>query len=141
MPEIVSIARVGTKPELKLVGEDRDKKVAEFRVNLLNVRKKGEEYIDRSYWATVHCWGASAEGTAKLFSVGDRIVVIGAHYQDRWEKDGEQQATMVVDARLVLPFTPDLQQLQYKPRKSSQESSAPSDDASADDSSFDNQEF
>lgn len=134
MSEISGQARLGKNPELKYIGQDDNKQaVCELRVKMLNSKqdKKTDDWIDRGFWAQVNVWGKMAEAASKLLQKGDRVFIVnGTLAQDTWsdDKDPDKENSMMkIDTHLVFPFTTDIESLQYKPRKASDQESDATD--------------
>ena len=120
MAEIKGVGNLGSELQLKYIGENKDKPVAECRVYLSSARRDKEgEWVDRGEWFDVSVWGPCAEPAAKLLTKGDRIYLEGALGTDRWEdpESGEPRSKLKIDANLMLPWLPYLDSLAYKPRK------------------------
>ncbi len=120
MSEIQGIARLGSNPELKYVGEDK-KPVCEISVRFINGKqdKITQEWEDRGFWAQVNIWGKCAEPAAKMFSTGDRIIITGNMVGVSWaDKDDPEKTVsgLKVDTNSVAPYLPDLMSLEYKER-------------------------
>lgn len=120
MAEIQGFGRLGTDPELKMVGESKDKPVAAFRLYLSSLRKKDGETVDEGDWCNVNIWGSFAEPAAKFFSKGDPVyLAAGTLRTERWQgEDGEDRTTLVIDTNRIFPHLPALEQIAFKPRKS-----------------------
>ena len=59
-------------------------------------------YEDRGgFWANVEWWHKDAEHYSQLFQKGMRVIVSGRAVMDRWEKDGEENAALKVQASRV----------------------------------------
>jgi len=123
MSEIAGYGRLGTEPELKMVGESKDKPVTEFRLFLSSLKKTGGETEDKGDWYSVSAWGAFAEPVAKLLKKGDPVYLVGTLVTDRWKNEaGEDKSSQKIEARSVFPHLPALNTLDFKPRKSNGES-------------------
>ncbi|HID08463.1 MAG TPA: single-stranded DNA-binding protein [Armatimonadetes bacterium] len=120
MAEIKGYGRLGTDPELKMVGANKDIPVTEFRCYLSSLKKnKGGETVDAGDWFSVSVWRAFAEPAAKLLKKGDPVYLEGTLRTDRWTNDkGEERSGMSIDARMVFPHLPAIESLNFKPRKS-----------------------
>lgn len=121
MSDIQGPARLGKDPVLKFIGDDK-KPVCELRVNLQNFRKNKDDPdkpIDSGFWAQVNVWGKCAEPSSKLFSKGDRVFIIGDMDQDTFKdkESGEDVTIFHINSNVVLPWTQDLESIQYKERK------------------------
>jgi len=118
MAEIKGFGRLGSEPELKMVGENKDKPVTEFRLFLSSLKKRNNETTDQGGWFSVSVWGKFAEASAKLLKTGDPVYLEGTVRTDHWEnKDGEEQTSMSIDARHIFPHLPAIISLDFKPRK------------------------
>lgn len=120
MARIEGIGNLGSNPELKYLGENKDKPVCEFRFYLKSDRRKGEgEWEDRGDFLAVSVWGACAEPAAKMFRKGDGVFLQGKFGTDRWKdkESGEERKGPKIDANLALPYLPYLESISYKPRK------------------------
>lgn len=123
MSMLQGMARLGANPELKYVGDGESKQaVCEMRLRFLNSKqdKVTGEWSDDGFWAQVNLWGACAEPAAKLYSKGDRVVVVdGNMVMNSWpdkENEGQMATGLKVDTRLVLPYLADVSVLKFKER-------------------------
>lgn len=100
---ITITGNIGTAPEYKLVGANRDQAVTEFRLaHTPDIRtdegwKKGEI----TTWYDVKCWGRLAAHVAERLSTGDRVTVTSTRdLQPRgWPTDdGEIRTAVAVTA-------------------------------------------
>lgn len=126
MTQALGLARLASKPQIKLVGANNDIQVCEVKVRVLNGRWKDDaktEWEDRSYWADMSIWREYGEQAAKLFEKGDRIYFIGNQYLHQWEHEGQPYERMKIDAEHFFPDTRHLQSLQFVPRKQKTEDS------------------
>jgi len=122
MSEISGYGRLGTEPELKMVGEDKDKPVTEFRLFLSSLKKNNGDTEDKGDWYSVSAWGAFAGPVAKFLKKGDPVYLLGTLVTDRWKNEkGEDKSSQKIEARGVFPHLPALEALDFKPRKSNSE--------------------
>ena len=120
MSEIAGYGRLGTEPELKMVGEAKDKPVTEFRLFLSSLKKVNGETEDKGDWYSVSAWGVFAEPAARLLKKGDPVYLVGTMTTDRWEgEDGKEKSSQKIEVRSIFPHLPALESLDFKPRKSS----------------------
>jgi single-stranded DNA-binding protein len=127
MTAIRGVARLTKNPVLKPVGQGDDQQlVCEMSVRFLNGKKPkndSEDWIDKGFWAEVSTWGIMGESAAEFLRKGDKVYIIGNLVQDEWSDKDDPELTLTqlrVNASVVLPYLPDLESLQYKPRKSNQ---------------------
>ena len=134
MADIKGYGRLGSNPELKMIGEDLDKPVAEFRLFLSSLKKHDGETTDKGDWYSVSVWGKFAESVARLLRKGDPVYLEGTVRTETWEgDDGQEHRTMVIDSRAVFPHLPAIESLDFKPRKSDNAGSSNGDEGEIDD--------
>lgn len=118
---INGLARLGSAPELKYVGDDK-KPVCEMRARFVNSKqdKVTGEWKDQGFWAHVNIWDRYAEPAAKMFSSGDMVYIDGNTVMDNWpdkENQGQTVEGMKVNANFIAPYLPHLESLTYQERK------------------------
>lgn len=59
------------------------------------------EYKDEASFFDVTAFGKSAEAVAKFLTKGKQVAVVGELVQDRWEKDGQKQSRVKINADMV----------------------------------------
>lgn len=76
---------------------------AKATVNLAVNRsvKKGDKWEDETSFIDVVIWGKLAENLKPRLTKGKQISVMGFLKQDRWEKDGQKQSKIYVNAEQV----------------------------------------
>lgn len=128
-------ARLGFDPRLKYIPlKDGDETMAkaELRMNLINYKRvPGGESEDRGFWVQAEVWGEQAELAAKHLKKGDKIYVIGDFYGSNWESEEGPQTRPVMTIRRISLDIRDLQQFQFKPRRSNSESGEPDEQSEA----------
>lgn len=123
MTHIADFARFGEEPTLKVLppkGAGEARNIAEFRINLMNSRRKGEgDFEDRSIWADAAVWDELAEIVIKGFRQGDKAFVVGDLTAVHWtDKDGKPRTTNKLYIEEIFPDTRSLESWKYKPRRS-----------------------
>ena len=63
--------------------------------------KKGDKWEDEASFFDVVIWGKTAENLKPRLTKGTQIAVSGYLKQDRWEKDGQKQSKIYVNAEQV----------------------------------------
>ena len=63
--------------------------------------KKGNDRVDEVSYFYVTIWGKTAQNLEKYLKKGTQICVEGYLKQDRWEKDGQKQSRVVINAENV----------------------------------------
>jgi single-strand DNA-binding protein len=63
--------------------------------------KKENEWVDEVSFFDIIIWGKTAEGLTKYLLKGTQVAVAGELRQDRWEKDGQKQSRIVINAHTV----------------------------------------
>ena len=63
--------------------------------------KKGDKWEDETSFFDVVIWGKTAENLKPRLKKGTQITVSGYLKQDRWEKDGQKQSKIYVNAEQV----------------------------------------
>lgn len=60
--------------------------------------KKGDEWVQEANFFEVKCFGKQAENLKPYLTKGKQIAVQGYLRQERWEKDGQKQSKVVINA-------------------------------------------
>ena len=81
------------------VGNGTAKAVVNIAVN--RGVKKGDKWEDETSFFDVVIWGKTAENFKPRLTKGTQITVSGHLKQDRWEKDGQKQSKVYVNADMV----------------------------------------
>ena len=81
------------------VGNGTAKAVVNIAVN--RGVKKGDKWEDETSFFDVVIWGKLAENLKQRLTKGKQISVMGSLKQDRWEKDGQKQSKIYVNAEQV----------------------------------------
>ena len=81
------------------VGNGTAKAVVNIAVN--RGVKKGDKWEDETSFFDVVIWGKLAENLKPRLTKGKQISVMGFLKQDRWEKDGQKQSKIYVNAEQV----------------------------------------
>ena len=64
-------------------------------------KKTGDGYTDEVNYFDVTIWGKTAENLKPYLLKGKQILVEGYLKQDRWEKDGQKQSRITIQAETV----------------------------------------
>lgn len=81
------------------VGNGQARAVVTLAVN--RSKKQGDGYIDDVSYIDVTIWGKTAENLKPYLKKGTKVCVEGYLKQDRWEKDGQKQSRLTVQATNV----------------------------------------
>ena len=81
------------------IGNGTAKAVVSLAVN--RSVKKGDKWEDDTSFIDVVIWGKMAESLKPRLTKGKQISVMGSLKQDRWEKDGQKQSKIYVNAEQV----------------------------------------
>ena len=81
------------------VGNGTAKAVVNIAVN--RGVKKGDKWEDETSFFDVTIWGKTAENLKPRLTKGTQITVSGYLKQDRWEKDGQKQSKVYINADMV----------------------------------------
>ena len=81
------------------IGNGTAKAVVNIAVN--RGVKKGDKWEDETSFFDVVIWGKLAENLKPRLTKGKQISVMGFLKQDRWEKDGQKQSKIYVNAEQV----------------------------------------
>ena len=81
------------------IGNGTAKAVVSLAVN--RGVKKGDKWEDETSFFDVVIWGKMAESLKPRLTKGKQISVMGSLKQDRWEKDGQKQSKIYVNAEQV----------------------------------------
>lgn len=96
---------IGSAPEFKEFpnGNKDPRRMLRINVYFDNSIPDGKGgFEDRGgFWANVEWWHKDAEHYARLFQKGMRVIIIGRAVMDRWEKDGEENAALKVQASRI----------------------------------------
>ena len=96
---------IGSTPEFKEFanGNKDPRRLMRANVYFDNSIPDGKGgYEDRGgFWANVEWWHKDAEHYSQLFQKGMRVIVSGRAVMDRWEKDGEENAALKIQASRV----------------------------------------
>lgn len=72
--------------------------VATLSIALNRKVKKGDEWQDEANFFEVKLFGKQAEGLKQYLVKGKQIGVTGYLRQERWERDGQKQSKVVINA-------------------------------------------
>lgn len=109
---------LGTKPELKVVG-DEQRKVADMRVYfdkpVLNT-DTGEFTDQGGFWLDVSAWDHLAEDVVRLLTKGMRIKVAGSLKHNSWtdEQSGEERSKFTLYATDVTAYLGKIARIELK---------------------------
>jgi len=96
---------IGSTPEFKEFpnGNKDPRRLMRINVYFDNSIPDGKGgYEDRGgFWSNVELWHKDAEHYSQLFQKGMRVIVTGRAVMDRWEKDGEENAALKIQASRV----------------------------------------
>ena len=81
------------------IGNGTAKAVVNIAVN--RGVKKGDKWEDEASFFDVVIWGKTAENLKPRLTKGKQISVMGFLKQDRWEKDGQKQSKIYINAEQV----------------------------------------
>ena len=81
------------------IGNGTAKAVVNIAVN--RGVKKGDKWEDETSFFDVVIWGKTAENLKPRLTKGTQITVSGYLKQDRWEKDGQKQSKVYINADMV----------------------------------------
>ena len=81
------------------IGNGTAKAVVNIAVN--RGVKKGDKWEDEASFFDVVIWGKLAENLKPRLTKGTQITVNGYLKQDRWEKDGQKQSKIYINADMV----------------------------------------
>lgn len=100
---ITIIGRLTKEPKLDTVGNS-----SKCTISIANNRsfKKGDAWETQVSYFEVVVWGPSGERLSSKLVKGDQVAVTGRLTQDRWEKDGQKQSRIYINAESVQPCTP-----------------------------------
>ncbi|MEG8231407.1 single-stranded DNA-binding protein [Pseudomonas orientalis] len=127
---------IGSAPEFKEFpnGNKDPRRLMRANVYFDNSIPDGKGgYEDRGgFWANVEWWHKDAEHYSQLFQKGMRVLVSGRAVMDRWEKEGEENAALKVQASRVaiLPHRISDVTLSQSQSQSQNQSSTPRDQPS-----------
>ena len=61
-------------------------------------KRDGDNWVDEVHYFDVTIWGKTAENLKPYLTKGKQICVEGHLKQDRWEKDGQKQSRITIQA-------------------------------------------
>ena len=61
-------------------------------------KRDGDNWVDEAHFFDVTIWGKTAENLKPYLTKGKQICVEGHLKQDRWEKDGQKQSRITIQA-------------------------------------------
>lgn len=93
--------RLGKDPELRYTGSGRAVIKVQLAVSRSWKKDGSDEWQQETHWITVSAWGKQAEKIGSA-AKGDLVFVAGPLKVEKWEKDGKQNSTTVVDAKSVM---------------------------------------
>lgn len=71
---------------------------ANISIAVNHSKKEGDNYVDEADFFNVTIWGKLAENLKPYLTKGKQICVEGHLKQDRWEKDGQKQSRISIQA-------------------------------------------
>ena len=74
---------------------------ANVSIAVNRTKKSGDQYIDEVSYFDVTIWGKTAENLKPYLVKGKQIAVEGSLKQERWEKDGQKQSRITINAESV----------------------------------------
>lgn len=136
MTDINGFARLGENPKLKFVPgkqPNETRGVAEFRLCLLNFRKRGEDYDDRGLWVDASLWDEQAELVARHLKKGDKIYIVGDLSAGHWtdKETGEARSKPELHINNITLDIRTLESFRMKPRAAKPEPTDQENQASA----------
>jgi hypothetical protein len=110
MSNFVGRARLGSVPEVRMFGADKDKPGMVVRLKIMEFQRDGKsgEFDDVGPWCDAILW-RYAEDASALFNSGDPVMVEGNLY----EKNGY----LKMNVYEMCPLTPYLDTLAFKPKR------------------------
>lgn len=86
--KIILVGNIGSKPEIKTVGET---KVASFSLATSDKYKdRNGNQVEDTEWHAIECWGNQAEIAEKWLEKGAKLYVEGKLKTEKWEKEGHK---------------------------------------------------
>lgn len=73
-------------------------KVLTFSIAVNEKYKSGDQWVDYANFFNVSLFGKRGEALAQYLTKGTRVAVEGKLHQDRWEKDGKKNSSIVIRA-------------------------------------------
>jgi single-strand DNA-binding protein len=79
--------------------------------------KKGEEWVQKTGWYDITCWGQLAEDAVEVLTKGMKVIVDGRLEYETWEgDDGKRHKISITADQVSLPVG-SLQSVERKPAK------------------------
>lgn len=75
--------------------------IATFSVAINRKVKKGDEWQDEANYFDVKLFGKQGESLKQYLTKGKQIAVSGYLHQERWEREGQKQSKVVINANDV----------------------------------------
>lgn len=105
-----------------------------FKFTLANNRsyKKGEEWVRKTGWYDITCWGQLAEDAVEILTKGMKVVVDGRLEYETWEgEDGKRHKISITADDIFLPVG-SLSSVERKPSKGQEAQGAQSSQLESD---------
>lgn len=97
------IGHLGKDPEMRYT--PAGKAVTDFSVAVSDNYKKDDQWVERTEWVNVVCWGKTAEYAASKLTKGELVYVQGKLQSRVWDKtDGTKGYKTELVADKVLPL-------------------------------------
>ncbi|TFG62003.1 MAG: single-stranded DNA-binding protein [Spirochaetales bacterium] len=94
---VIVVGRLTRDAELKYTTTGTA--VSHLSIAVNRSRKTGDQWTDEVSYFDVTLWGKSAESLQQYLIKGKQIAVEGELRQERWEKDGQKQSKVTINAR------------------------------------------
>lgn len=96
---VILIGRLTRDAELKYTSGGMA--VCKFAIAVNKRRKQGEEWVEEASFFDIVLWGRSGESLNQYLVKGKQVAVDGELHQNRWEKDGQPQSKVEIQANNV----------------------------------------
>jgi len=73
--------------------------LCKFSIASNRSKKDGDKYVDEASFFNVNLWGKRGEALNQYLLKGQQVAIGGSLKQDRWEKEGQKQSRVVIEAK------------------------------------------
>ena len=93
---VILIGRLTRDAELKYTSGGMA--VCKFAIATNKRKKQGEEWVEEVSFFDIVLWGKAGEAINQYLVKGKQVAVEGELHQNRWEKDGQPQSKVEINA-------------------------------------------
>lgn len=124
--KVILIGNLGADPEVRTAGPTV---VGKLRVATSSRVKEGDQWVDRTEWHHVVCFGKTAENVGRYLAKGRQVYVEGRLRTNKWQdKEGKDRYTTEIIADEVRFLGAGAGSGESKPREQPHEAPPKNDD-------------